>query len=39
MTITGGIFMLVSWAVILALFGYSMYRTLSSKHPDEPSDQ
>ncbi len=28
MTLGGWIFMLVSWCVIIVLFGYSMYRTL-----------
>ena len=31
MTLGGWIFMLASWAVILGLFGYCMYRTLGGK--------
>jgi hypothetical protein len=34
----GVLFMLISWAVILGLFAYSMIRTLSHKHSDEPPD-
>lgn len=34
----GVLFMLISWAVILGLFGYSMYRTLSHKHSDDSTD-
>lgn len=35
MTEAGWIFMLISWAVILGLFAYSMIRTLSHKHRDQ----
>jgi|GEM_PF-4372120 len=38
MRLDGWIFMLLSWAVILSLFGYSMYRTLSGKPPGESSN-
>ncbi len=31
MTISGWIFMIVSWAALLGLFIFSMYRTLRSK--------
>ncbi len=35
MRVDGWIFMLLSWGVILGLFGYTMYRTLSRKHAKE----
>lgn len=35
MRLDGILFMLLSWAVILSLFGYSMFRTLSPKHRDQ----
>ena len=38
MTFDGWIFMLLSWTVILGLFGYSMYRTLAGKHHEPPSN-
>lgn len=31
MTISGWLFMLVSWGVIIALFAYCLYRTLSAR--------
>ena len=37
MRVDGWIFMLTSWAVILGLFGYSMYLTLTSKPPPDDS--
>ena len=35
MRLDGILFMLISWTVILTLFGYSMVRTLSPKHRDQ----
>jgi len=37
MTLSGWVFMGASWAVILALFGYSMVRTLCGKREDSDS--
>ncbi len=43
MRLSGWIFMLVSWTVILGLFGYCMARTLGlgrgPSAPQEPSDE
>ena len=39
MRLDGLLFMLLSWAVILGLFGYSMFRTLSPKHRTELDKQ
>lgn len=36
MRVDGVIFMLLSWGVILGLFGYSMVRTLTGKPSDTP---
>lgn len=35
MRLDGILFILLSWAVILTLFAYSMFRTLSGKHRDQ----
>lgn len=35
MKLDGLLFMLISWTVILGLFGYSMVRTLFHKHRDQ----
>ena len=35
MRVDGWIFMLLSWGIILGLFGYTMYRTLFSEHSDQ----
>jgi Na+/melibiose symporter-like transporter len=39
MTLGGWIFMGASWLVILALFGFSMYRTLRRRPPAEPAPE
>lgn len=39
MTLGGWIFMATSWLVILALFGFSMYRTLRRRPPPDDDDK
>jgi len=38
MTVGGWIFMVASWAVILALFAFSMARTLRTRGPADEFD-
>ena len=39
MKLGGWIFMLISWGIIIGLFGYCMVRTLTSRNPPSGKDE